>query len=147
MQELFELQNTVFELKTELSGCRIAQMEELKRVHQLHTKEKSKLHGEFEQRLKQNKEAYNRELNDIKLMIKSKGDERDIIKEQQEKLGLCLEEIKSLERHNHELETTRLELVTELDRVRQQALDAASRQQTSDHRRNRHESEEAQAME
>jgi len=45
----------VYELKTELSNCKISQMEELKRVHQLHAKEKNKLHGEFEQRLKVNK--------------------------------------------------------------------------------------------
>jgi len=50
-------------------------------------------------------------------MIKSKSDERDIMKEQQEKLGLCIDEMKNLERQRDQLQNSNIELQKELERV------------------------------
>lgn len=105
-------------------------MEELNRVHQLHTKEKGKLQSDYEQRLKLNKETYNKQLNEIKLMLSSNIAEKDIIKEQQEKLGLCLEEIKSLEKQQAELEAANRALKKDLEKA---GIDALNEQ-----RKNRH---------
>jgi hypothetical protein len=74
-------------------------------------------------------------------MIKSKGDERDIIKEQQEKLGLCLDEIKNLERQNDELRGNNFELKKEVERANTEMQVIRDKQQHNEQRRNRHENE------
>ncbi len=51
----FELQNEVFELKTQLNQMKMVHMEEVKKLHLKYNKEKEALQTEFELRLRQAK--------------------------------------------------------------------------------------------